>query len=140
MKQTNEGHLTGVIIEAAMKVHSKLEPGILESAYEACLAYELTQRGLKVERQKELPVVYEGVQIDCGYRIDLLVEDEVIVELKAVEELQPIHHAQVLSYLRLSGKKLGLLINFHELHLKDGIVRKINSSTEGWAGIRMTAG
>jgi GxxExxY protein len=127
MSQLDRNELTGVIIEAAMKVHTRLGPGILESAYEACLAYELTKRGLKVERQKELPVVYEGVRIDCGYRIDLLVEDQIIVELKAVEELLPIHHAQLLSYLRLSGKELGLLINFHELHLKDGIVRKINS-------------
>jgi GxxExxY protein len=119
--------LTGKIIEAAMKVHAKLGPGMLESAYEACLEYELKKGGFRVERQKELPIVYEDITIDCGYRIDLLVEDCVVVELKAIESVLPIHHAQVLSYLRLSGRRIGLLINFHEAHLKDGITRKINS-------------
>ena len=119
--------LTGLIISAAMKVHSRLGPGLLELAYEACLTYELQQRGCKIERQKTLPVVYDGVLIDCGYRIDLLVNDEIVVELKAVETVMPIHHAQLLSYLRLSGKQIGLLINFNVLHLRDGITRKINS-------------
>jgi GxxExxY protein len=119
--------LTHQIIEAAMKVHTELGPGLLESAYEACLEYELKKRGLRVQRQKELPVSYDSVRIDCGYRIDLLVEESIVLELKAVEELQPIHHAQLLSYLRLSKKEIGLLINFHTLHLRDGIVRKINS-------------
>jgi len=118
--------LTGKIIEAGMKVHTKLGPGILESAYEACLEYELKKRGFQVERQKELPVIYEDTQIDCGYRIDLLVNDTIILELKAVEKVLPIHHAQLLSYLRLAEKPLGLLLNFHELHLKDGISRKVN--------------
>jgi len=122
--------LTGEIIGAAMKVHSALGPGILESAYEACLAYELTNRGYSVERQKLLPIVYEQITIDCGYRIDLLVNDTIIIELKAVEQILPIHHAQILSYLRLSGKELGLLINFHELHLRNGIHRKINTPTQ----------
>ena len=118
--------LTGKIIQAAMKVHTALGPGLLESAYEACLEYELSKMGLKVERQKPLPIIYEEVHLECGYRIDLLVEDTVIVELKAVEALAPIHHAQLLSYLRLASKKLGLLINFHTEHLRDGIARKIN--------------
>lgn len=126
MKTTNQ--LTGTVIDAALKVHTALGPGLLESAYEACLAYELIQRGLKVERQKELPVLYEGVRIDCGYRLDLLVENDLIVELKAVEAVAPIHHAQLLSYLRLANKPVGLLINFHEEHLKDGIIRKAESA------------
>ena len=122
--QDNE--LTGKIIQAALKVHTALGPGLLESAYEACLEYELIKMGLKVERQKPLPIIYEEVHLECGYRIDLLVEESVIVELKALEALAPIHHAQLLSYLRLAGKKLGLLINFHSEHLRDGISRKIN--------------
>ena len=118
--------ITEEIIGAAMKVHTALGPGILESAYEACLEFELRKRGLRVERQKELPIIYDGIRIESGYRIDLLVEDAVIIELKTVECLLPIHHAQILSYLRLAKKEIGLLLNFHELHLKDGIVRKIN--------------
>ena len=109
-----------------MAVHRELGPGLLESTYEVCLAYELAKRGLAVERQKELPVKYRGVKLDCGYRIDLLVEDKVIVELKAVERLEPIHIAQVLSYLKLSGCNVGLLINFNVKLLKDGIRRLIN--------------
>jgi GxxExxY protein len=118
--------ISGQIVDAAMKVHSALGPGLLESAYEACLLYELHRRGLKAVRQVELPVVYEGVKIDVGYRLDLLVEDAVIVELKAVAEIAPIHQAQLLSYLKLSGKKLGLLINFNVVHLRDGITRMAN--------------
>jgi len=109
-----------------MAVHRELGPGLLESTYEACLAYELANRGLAVERQKELPVKYRGVKLDCGYRIDLLVEKKVIVELKAIERLEPIHIAQVLSYLKLSGCNVGLLINFNVKVLKDGIRRLIN--------------
>ena len=110
-----------------MAVHRELGPGLLESTYEACLVYELINPlGLAVERQKELPVRYRGVKIDCGYRIDLLVEDKVIVEIKAVEKIAPIHTAQVLSYLKLSGCKVGLLINFNTRVLKDGIRRLIN--------------
>ena len=115
--------ITGQIIDAAMKVHTALGPGVLESAYEACLAYELRKRGLRVDVQRELPIEYDGVRLDVGYRIDLMVEDTVIVELKAVSELQPIHEAQLLSYLKLSKRKIGLLINFHVLRLKDGIKR-----------------
>jgi GxxExxY protein len=100
----------------------------LESAYEACLLYELRKAGLKVEAQVALPVVYEGVKIGVGYRVDLLVEDTVILELKAVEAVLPIHQAQLLSYLKLSGKEVGLLINFHVLHLREGIKRMVNSA------------
>ncbi|MBN1908896.1 MAG: GxxExxY protein [Pirellulales bacterium] len=119
--------LTGRIIEAAMKVHSVLGPGLLESAYEACLLYELHRQGLQAVSQVELPVVYENVRIDAGYRLDLLVEDTVIVELKAVEKLLPIHQAQLLSYLKLSDKPVGLLINFNVTHLKDGLKRMVNT-------------
>ena len=100
-------------------------PGLLESAYEACLAFELTERGLKVERQKPLPVVYRGVRLECGYRLDLLVEDVVIVEIKSVDALAPIHKAQMLSYLKLAGLKVGLLINFNVKVLTDGVRRVV---------------
>jgi GxxExxY protein len=122
--------VTQEIIGAAMKVHSKLGPGLLESAYEACLEYELKKRGFKVERQKALPVVYEDVELDCGYRIDLLVGNSVIVELKAIEKLQPIHDAQLLSYLKLADLQVGLLINFHVVHLREGIKRLVNNYQE----------
>ena len=115
--------ITEKIIGAAIAVHKELGPGLLESAYEACLVYELAQSGLKVESQKSLPVSYRGVQVDCGYRIDLLVEDQIILELKSVEKLEPIHEAQLLSYLKLSGCKIGLLINFNVRLLKNGIRR-----------------
>jgi GxxExxY protein len=120
--------ITGQIIDAAMKVHSALGPGLLESAYENCLLFELHRRGLRCVSQVELPIVYEGVHIDAGYRIDLLVEDTVIVELKAVEKILPIHKAQIISYLKLSGKQVGLLINFHVEHLKDGLSRFANNA------------
>ncbi|HSG72274.1 MAG TPA: GxxExxY protein [Planctomycetaceae bacterium] len=119
--QLNE--ITGEIVDSAMKVHSKLGPGLLESAYEACLVYELRKRGLQVAPQVEMPLVYEEVRLDLGYRLDLLVENCVIVELIAVQEVKPIHEAQLLSYLKLSQKKVGLLINFQVDHLKDGIKR-----------------
>ena len=122
--------LTQEIIGAAMKVHSTLGPGLLESAYEACLEYELKQRGFRVERQKALPVVYENVKLDCGYRVDLLVERAVIVELKAVGSLAPIHEAQLLSYLKLSEVQVGLVINFNVVHLRDGIKRLVNNYEE----------
>jgi GxxExxY protein len=117
--------ITEKIIGAAIEVHRELGPGLLESAYEACLVHELRTRGIFVESQKELPVVYKGIQLDCGYKIDLLVEREVIVELKAVEQFHPIHHAQVINYLKLSNKNLGLLLNFNVKLLKDGIKRII---------------
>lgn len=109
-----------------MRVHSALGPGLLESAYQACLAHELRKRGLRVRAQHPMPVVYEDVQIDLGYKADLLVDDAVVVELKAVAKVLPIHVAQLLSYLKLSGFRVGLLINFHVLHLKDGITRMVN--------------
>ncbi len=118
--------ITERVIGAAIAVHRALGPGLLESAYETCLMYELTQQGLKVEAQRPLPVVYREVRLDCGYRLDLLVEDAVIVELKSVDQLAPIHTAQLMSYLKLSGCKVGLLINFNETLLKNGIVRKAN--------------
>jgi GxxExxY protein len=119
--------LTKVIIGAAIEVHRTLGPGLLESAYEACLSYELAQRGLRFERQKPLSVVYKGINLDIGYRLDLLIEDQVVVEVKAVDELAPIHHAQLLSYLKLSGYKVGLLINFNVQILKNGLRRVVKS-------------
>ncbi len=115
--------ITSEIISAGIEVHSELGPGLLESSYEACLFYELTERGFKVERQKKLPLVYKEVDLEIGYRIDLLVEDKVVVELKAVESLANIHQAQLLTYLKLSGIKVGLLMNFNVKLLKQGIRR-----------------
>jgi len=115
--------ITSEIIGAAIEVHKRLGPGLLESAYEECLLHELHIRNLKVERQKGLPVVYKEVKLDCGYRLDLLVEGKIIVELKSVETLAKIHEAIILTYLRLSGHKTGLLINFNVTVLKDGIRR-----------------
>lgn len=119
--------ITGQIIDAAIKVHTALGPGLLESAYEACLAHELRKRGLKIDVQRELPIQYDGVRLDVGYRIDLMVEDTVIVELKAVEKMNPIFEAQILSYLKLSKLEVGLLINFHVPRLKDGLKRIVNN-------------
>jgi GxxExxY protein len=117
---------TEIVIEAAIEVHRALGPGLLESTYEVCLAYELTERGLKVERQKVLPVEYRGVRLDAGYRIDMMVEDFVVVELKVVDRLEPIHEAQLLSYLKLSGAPVGLLLNFNVTELRRGIRRLVN--------------
>jgi len=118
--------VTGIIVDAAIAVHRDLGPGLLESAYEACLLFELHSRGLSAVRQVELPIVYRGVTIEVGYRLDLLVEDQVIVEIKSVEELAPIHTAQVISYLKLSGKPIGLLMNFNVTKLKEGLKRLAN--------------
>ena len=118
--------VSGGIVDAAMKVHSALGPGLLESAYRVCLLYELRQRGLKAFPEVGLPVFYGGIRMEVGYRVDLVVQDSVIVELKAVDFLAPIHEAQLLCYLKLSGKKVGLLINFNVVHLKDGIKRMVN--------------
>jgi len=118
--------LTQSIIGAGIKVHRTLGPGPLESAYEACLAFELRKQGLFIEQQKPLPLVYEEVKLDCGYRIDLLVERSVVVEVKSVEAPAPIHTAQVMSYLKLSGRKIALLINFNVTVLKEGLRRFIN--------------
>jgi GxxExxY protein len=121
---------TEQIIGAAIDVHRELGPGLLESTCEACLQFELVGRGLRVERQKALPVVYPDVHIDCGYRIDLLVEHRIIVELKAVAQLEPIHEAQLLSYLKLSGCHVGLLIHFNGKLLKNGIRRIVDELKE----------
>ncbi len=120
---------TSTIISAAIDVHKELGPGLLESAYETCLAYELADRGLNVRRQVAQPVTYRGLHMDCGYRIDLLV-DGVVVELKAVDSLNAVHKAQVLSYLKLSGCQVGLLINFNVKLLKDGVQRIVNGFQE----------
>ena len=130
---TNEKQLdliTGQIIGAAIEVHKHLGPGRLESAYEACLAFELRDRGLNVQQQRPLPIIYREVKLDCGYRLDLVVEDSVIVEVKAIEQLLPIHDAQILSYLRLSNKNVGLLINFHARLLKNGLKRLVHEFTD----------
>jgi len=120
--------ITETIIGAAIQVHRTLGPGLLESAYESCLAYELRERGLVVEQQKAVPLVYKEVRLDCGYRMDLWVEHSIVVEIRSVETPAPIHEAQTLSYLRLSGSKLALLINFNVIALKDGIRRFINGT------------
>ena len=122
----SENDLTERIIGAAISVHKELGPGLLESTYEACLAYELAEREMKFERQKSVPIIYRSSRLDCGYRVDLLVEGKVIVEIKAIERLEPIHEAQLLSYLKLSGCKVGLLINFNVKILKSGIRRFVN--------------
>ena len=126
MKERLDG-ITEQIIGGAIAVHKALGPRLLESVYEACLVYELRQRGLKIEQQKELPIIYGDVKLDCGYRLDLFVEDLVIVELKTVDRLAPIHEAQLLSYLKLADCRLGLLINFNVTLLKRGIRRLANN-------------
>jgi GxxExxY protein len=118
---------SGQVVDAAMRVHTALGPGLLEGAYEACLAHELGKRGLRVLVQAPLPIVYDGIRIELGYRADLVVGDAVIVELKSVAKLLPIHDAQLLSYLKLSGYRVGLLINFRVPKLKDGIKRMVNN-------------
>lgn len=118
--------ITDKIIGCAIKVHKALGPGLLESAYQACLYYELVQSGLLVEKEKALPLVYEEVKLDCGYRMDFLIEQRIIVEVKSVESLADIHLAQVLTYLKLSKNRFGLLINFNVIKLKDGIKRVVN--------------
>ena len=123
--------VTERVIGAAMRVHTALGPGLLESAYEACLAYELEQQGMRVERQKALPVVYRGLGIDCGYRLDLLVENAVVVELKSIEAIESVHLAQMLTYLKSSGFQVGLLINFNVTSLKNGIRRIVLSPHHG---------
>ncbi|HLO86830.1 MAG TPA: GxxExxY protein [Nostocaceae cyanobacterium] len=122
-----ENNLSGLIIGCAMKVHSALVPGLLESVYEECLFYELRKAKLNVGKQIPVPLVYQEVQMECAYRLDLIVENKIIVEVKAVESLQPIHSVQLLTYLKLTKCKLGLLINFNVLHLKDGIKRVANN-------------
>src|SRR5215831_15985895 len=118
--------LTELIIGAAIEVHRETGPGLLESVYEECLCYELSQLRLAFERQVHLPVLYKGIKLDCGYRMDLVVEDAVVLELKTVDILLPVHSAQLLTYLKLSGKKVGLLMNFNESVLRKGLKRLVN--------------
>ena len=125
-----ENQLSKLILDAAFKVHTKTGPGLLESVYEVTLAHELRKQGLRVERQVPIPIRYDELTFDEGFRADLLVEEKVIVELKSVEQLARVHGKQVLTQLRLSGRKLGLLINFGEVHLKDGIERIVNGLPE----------
>ena len=126
--ETNE--LTSLIIECAITVHKNLGPGLLESTYQECLAYELRGKGLKVEKEKSLPLVYKDIKLDCGYRIDLLVEDEIIIEVKSVERFTDVFFAQILTYLKLYNRKYGLLINFNVSLLKNGIKRFVNKYYE----------
>lgn len=124
MKTENE--IASIVFDCALKVHRNLGPGLLESAYEECLYYELSNRGLKVEKQKALPLVHEDIKLDVGYRIDIMIEDKFIVEIKSVESLNDVHLAQILTYLRLSQCKLGMLINFNATLIKNGVKRVIN--------------
>ena len=121
----NLEHITSRIIRCAMKVHSELGPGLLESAYMACLSQELISHGTILQCEWPLPVHFQGIEVNVGYRLDLLVEDQVVVELKSVEKLLPVHEAQLLSYLKLSKRPVGLLINFNVVHLRHGIRRKV---------------
>ena len=129
-KEEGLNKVTETIIGAAITVHRALGPGLLESAYEACMVYDLMQEGLQVERQKPLPIVYRGVKLECGYRLDLMVENEVIVEIKSIEKRLPVHKAQLMSYLKLSDCKVGLLINFNIEVLRNGIQRVVNDFPE----------
>jgi GxxExxY protein len=118
--------ISGAVVDAAICVHKRLGPGLLESSYRLCLVHELTKRGFVVQQELALPIIYDDLKLDSGYRIDLLVADAVVVELKAVDDLLAIHQAQLLSYLKHSGKRVGLLINFNSVLLKDGIRRVVN--------------
>jgi len=117
--------LTGQILKHAFKVHSTLGPGLLESSYKECLYYELNQHGIYTEKEKALPLFYEKIKLDIGYRLDLLVENKIVIEIKAVESFTDVHFAQVLTYLKLSQCKVGLLLNFHTVHLREGIKRLV---------------
>jgi len=122
----SESSLTGEIIGAAIEVHRHLGPGLLESTYEECMNFELAERRLRVERQRELPIFYKGRRLDAGYRIDLLVNEEVVIELKSVQRIEPIHEAQLLTYLKLAEKRYGLLLNFNVPVMRQGIRRLLN--------------
>jgi GxxExxY protein len=128
--KTSLNRLTEKIIGAAIKIHRRLGPGLLESAYETCLAFELREMGLHVEQQKAVPLIYDSVKLECGFRADLVVDGKIVVELKCKETLHPVDHAQVLSHLRLLGLQVGLLLNFHVVALKDGIRRIVNNYEE----------
>jgi GxxExxY protein len=125
MTLTHETGLTRQIIGLAMRVHTRLGPGMLESAYERCLCFEFERNAIPYTRQVDTPLNYDGVLLDCGYRVDIIVRDEVLLELKCVEHILPVHEAQLLTYLRFSGCKIGLLLNFHTVSLKDGIRRRV---------------
>ncbi|MFN8359395.1 MAG: GxxExxY protein [Candidatus Kapaibacterium sp.] len=122
----NENEISKIVVDAGLKVHRTLGPGLLESAYEACMYHELCSRHLQVEKQKPLPLIYEGVILEAGYRIDLLVENKLIIEIKSADSLHPLHEAQLLTYLKVSNCKLGLLMNFNTVLFKDGVRRYIN--------------
>ena len=127
MKREQLEALGKQIVDVAFQVHKELGPGLLESAYERCMIFEFLERGLHVERQKKLPIIYKGNSIDGGYRLDLIVENEIIIELKTVDHILPVHEAQLISYLKLSGKKLDYLINFNVDLIKNGIYRRVNN-------------
>lgn len=127
MKNINENELSYLVINKAMKIHTALGPGLLESSYKECLYYELVQAGLFVEKEKPLPLIYEDVKLECGYRVDLYVEGKLIIETKSVEAISDVYLAQVLTYLKLSGCKLGLLLNFNVASMKNGIRRVVNN-------------
>lgn len=123
----SENELSKIIVNSCCQIHKELGPGLFESVYEECLHFELIQQGLSVQRQKELPVIYKSLKMEIGFRIDLIVENKVIVEIKSIETIAPVHQKQLLTYLRLTNLKLGLLINFNEALIKDGIQRIVNN-------------
>ena len=126
MNRVERNSLSGIILDSSIEVHKNLGPGLLESVYETCLCKELNLKGIKYKKQLSLPINYKGFQLDSDFRIDILIEDEIIVELKAIESLLPVHEAQLLTYLKLANKRLGLLINFNVPKLVDGFKRMIN--------------
>jgi GxxExxY protein len=134
MKSYDLNQLSSQIIGAAIEVHRHLGPGLLESAYEECLCRELTLRGIGIERQKALPLEYKGAKLDCGYRLDLIVENILILELKACEKIEPIHKAQILTYLKLTDLHLGLILNFNVAVMRDGVIRIVNNFDEANRG------
>ena len=127
MSKQEYERLATIIVDACFKIHKKYGPGLLESAYQACLVYELKKRGLSVQAEVPLPLIYEEVKLDCGYRLDIVVENCILIELKSVEQLAPIHSAQIITYLKLSKKKMGFLVNFNVPLIKDGIKRFVNN-------------
>ena len=123
----NENDISKILVDCCFKVHTELGPGLLESVYEEVLSYEIIKRGLSLERQKGIPVVYDNIKMELGFRADIIVENKVIIELKSIEAIAPVHSKQLLTYLKLTGMKLGLLVNFNEALIKDGIKRIVNN-------------
>ncbi len=123
----NENEISRIVVDCCFKVHNQLGPGLLESVYEEVLSYELIKRGLTIERQKGIPVIYENLKMELGFRADIIVENKVIIELKSIDAIAPVHTKQLLTYLKLTGLKLGLLVNFNEALIKDGIKRIVNN-------------